>query len=86
MLLSFNKCSISALPVHIYQENRVNTIIGEKSNISPLLWLQLRCAPPIIFFGLYTFRTTYSQLWVRYLDLRHTVKLFSHYQENKSVQ
>ena len=54
MLLSFNKCSISALPAPMYVSvNRVNAI-GEKSNLN----FGLNCnVCHRLFIGLYVYST-----------------------------
>ena len=47
MLLSFNKCSISAWTALIFLVSRVNAK-GENSDLSPQLRTELHCVSPII--------------------------------------
>ena len=46
MLVSFNKCSISALTANYLSVNRVNGI-GENSNFSSQVWVELCVAHSI---------------------------------------
>ena len=56
MLLSFNKCSISALTEPIYQSVKKNAV-GENYNFSSQLRSQMQCVCHRPFIGLYVCTT-----------------------------